>query len=267
MLSRRRPSVLVAAALLTLGAGASGPSRALAAPGPLALGPLRVSIDKSKVDLTAHRLEVKASNAIVRATVHVVGTSGAVLADVDQPLSDNVAGAPLVLSWTPSSDETAQTIEVYVYDAGGHFYHEVITATSWSVSIPHEEVSFATDSAAIADSERSKLEASFAQVSEAIAKHPEVRGVTLFIAGHTDTVGSNEYNLRLSRARAQAIARWFRQRGLRIGIGWEGFGESALLVKTADNIDEPRNRRVDYILSVDEPTLKASGFRPTWNRL
>ena len=84
---------------------------------------------------------------------------------------------------------------------------------------------------------------------------------------NTDTVGDASYNLLLSRQRAQAIAKWFRQRGLKIPIGYEGFGETALLVKTADEVDEPRNRRVDYILSVDEPVFKSSGLRPTWYRV
>ena len=36
--------------------------------------------------------------------------------------------------------------------------------------------------------------------------------------------------------------------------------------KTADNGDEPRNRRVDYILSIEEPVVRATGFRPSWER-
>jgi len=35
-------------------------------------------------------------------------------------------------------------------------------------------------------------------------------------------------------------------------------------VATPDNTDEPRNRRVDYILSVEDPTLKATEFQPVW---
>jgi hypothetical protein len=54
---------------------------------------------------------------------------------------------------------------------------------------------------------------------------------------------------------------------LKIPIAFEGFGESALLVKTADEVDEPRNRRADYILSVEEPVFKSSGFRPSWSRV
>jgi hypothetical protein len=38
-------------------------------------------------------------------------------------------------------------------------------------------------------------------------------------------------------------------------------------VKTADEVDEPRNRRVDYILSIDEPVMKTTGFRPAWRRV
>jgi mono/diheme cytochrome c family protein len=43
----------------------------------------------------------------------------------------------------------------------------------------------------------------------------------------------------ISRARAQSIASWFRHRGLKIAIAFEGFGESALLIKTPDETDEP----------------------------
>jgi outer membrane protein OmpA-like peptidoglycan-associated protein len=226
--------------------------------------PLNVVIDKSKVNLQDHHLELKASRDLVKVTIKVVGDSGAVLAEEERPLT-HPAGTPLVVSWSPTSDEPVARIEVYAYDVRG--YYKGFALTPWAVSIPHEEVNFATDSSVITDPEKPKLEASFAKVSEALARHPEISGVTLFIAGHTDTVGDAGYNLRLSRLRAQAIARWFRQRGLTISIGWEGFGESALLIKTADNVDEPRNRRVDYVLSVDEPVFKTSGIHPSWSRV
>jgi hypothetical protein len=37
-------------------------------------------------------------------------------------------------------------------------------------------------------------------------------------------------------------------------------------VKTPDNVDEPRNRRVDYILS-DDPPAYGGGLRPAWKRI
>jgi len=225
---------------------------------------LQLVIDKSKVDLNEHHLELKASRDLARVTLKVTGDSGSVLADVDRDLSSYPAGKPLVVQWNPTSDEPVVRIEVFAYDMDG--YYKGIAITPWAVSVPHEEVNFRTDSAQIDDSEKPKLDASYAKVTEALAKHPDLR-VTLFIAGHTDTVGDASYNLRLSRQRAQAIAKWFRQRGLKIPIGYEGFGEGALLVKTADEVDEPRNRRVDYILSVEEPVFKSTGARPTWNRV
>jgi outer membrane protein OmpA-like peptidoglycan-associated protein len=227
--------------------------------------PLDLTIDKSKVDLREHHLELRASRDLVKVTVHVVGESGTVLSDEERALTSHPAGTPLVVQWTPSSDEGVVRIEVFVYSVDG--YYKGVALTPWSVTIPHEEVNFKHDSSQIEDPEKPKLEASFASVAQALAKHQEIRGVTLFIAGHTDTVGDANYNLRLSKQRALSIGRWFRQRGLRIPIACEGFGESALLVKTADEVDEPRNRRVDYILSVDEPVFKASGYHPSWPRL
>jgi outer membrane protein OmpA-like peptidoglycan-associated protein len=232
--------------------------------GPRARPALEITIDKSKVDLNEHHLELKASRDLARVTIRVVGESGAVIADDARDLASHRAGAPLVVAWRPSSDELVVRIEVFAYDMDG--YYKGIAITPWAVSVPHEEVNFKTDSAQIEDSEKPKLEASFTKVSEALAKHQEIK-VALFIAGHTDTVGNAGYNAVLSRQRAQAIARWFRRRGLKIPIAYEGFGESALLIKTADEVDEPRNRRVDYILSVDEPVFKSSGARPSWNRV
>jgi outer membrane protein OmpA-like peptidoglycan-associated protein len=256
--------VLAVALCLARAALADEPAPHSDAPAAGAKPALRVSIDKAKVDLNEHHLELKASRDLAKVTLRVTGDSGTVLADVERELSSYPAGKPLVVEWNPSSDEPVVRIEVFAYDMDG--YYKGIAITPWAISVPHEEVNFRTDSAQIDDSEKPKLDESYSKVTDALGKHPDLR-VTLFIAGHTDTVGDASYNLRLSRQRAQAIAKWFRQRGLRIPVGYEGFGESALLVKTADEVDEPRNRRVDYILSVEEPVFKSSGARPTWNRV
>src|SRR6185295_20365096 len=225
---------------------------------------LEILIDKSKVDLKEHRLEVKMNHPAGKVTIKVFDESGVVLANEEHDFSGRPPGSALSVTWSPSSDAAAARIEVFVYDADGAY--KGVALIPWSVSIPHEEVNFRHDSSEIDNSERPKLEASFGKVTEAVALHKELGRITLFIAGHTDTVGTSTYNLQLSRARAQAIANWFRRRGLKIPIAFEGFGESVLLVKTADEVDEPRNRRVDYILSVEEPTMK-TGVRPAWKRV
>jgi outer membrane protein OmpA-like peptidoglycan-associated protein len=136
------------------------------------------------------------------------------------------------------------------------------------VAIDHEEVRFDTNKAVIRESEVPSLNDSLAKINEVLAK-VESKGlgtITLFIAGHTDTQGSEEHNLTLSRSRAQAIANWFMKKGLCVPIAYEGFGESALKKLTADNVDEPANRRVDYILSIEPPTIK-KGASPAWKSM
>lgn len=66
------------------------------------------------------------------------------------------------------------------------------------------------------------------------------------IVGHTDTVASIAYNEKLSERRAQKV----RQALIELGVSDEiiktsGMGESELLVETADNTPEPKNRRVE----------------------
>ena len=37
-------------------------------------------------------------------------------------------------------------------------------------------------------------------------------------------------------------------------------------VKTRDEVDEPRNRRVDYMLGIEPPRFKKSNTTPSWKR-
>ena len=227
----------------------------------------RLQIDKAKVDLQNHRLELRLSLPPAEVEIKVLAETGEILADERQDFTGQPAGAPLTVTWSPSDPAPPARIELRAHDVTGGFAGVAIF--SWAVSIPHEEVVFETDSAAIMPSERPKLLASLQKVNAALGTHKEEFGrPTLFVAGHTDTVGGDAHNLKLSQARAQSIARWFKEHGLRIPVAYEGFGESALAVQTADNVDEVRNRRVDYILSVEEPTstLRARGFRPSWKR-
>ena len=70
----------------------------------------------------------------------------------------------------------------------------------------------------------------------------------LYVAGHTDTVGPSAKNRTLSLARAEAIGRYFRTKGLDIPIVVAGFGEDVPKVPTPDNTDNRANRRADYVL-------------------
>jgi len=71
------------------------------------------------------------------------------------------------------------------------------------------------------------------------------KAAEIVITGHTDTVGSQEENDRLSRERARSIEHLFTERGLSSdSISAVGRGERELLVPTPPNTPEPKNRRV-----------------------
>jgi outer membrane protein OmpA-like peptidoglycan-associated protein len=167
------------------------------------------------------------------------------------------------LTWEPVPREQIEKIEVRISAADGAY--QAVAVVPWSARIEHQEVVFDTDKADIRHSEVPALEDSLAKIKQ-VLQTVENKGfgtITLFIAGHTDTRGSNERNMDLSRRRAQSIASWFKKSGLCIPIAFDGFGEAVLKKVTGDEVDAQENRRVDYILAVEAPPV-GKGVKPTW---
>lgn len=68
----------------------------------------------------------------------------------------------------------------------------------------------------------------------------------VLVIGHTDTVGDTEWNDRLSAQRAERMKAILVEAGIPAErIQTAGRGERELLVRTADDVEEPRNRRVE----------------------
>ena len=73
-----------------------------------------------------------------------------------------------------------------------------------------------------------------------------VANATVTLAGHTDTVGSADYNVTLSQRRADAVRAALVREGVPAAAITSGAqGEASLPVQTDDNVDERRNRSVD----------------------
>lgn len=71
-------------------------------------------------------------------------------------------------------------------------------------------------------------------------------GPEVEVTGHTDTVGSEADNDRLSVSRAEEVMRWLAGQGFdRSVMSAVGRGERELKVSTADNIANASNRRVE----------------------
>jgi iron complex outermembrane receptor protein len=85
-------------------------------------------------------------------------------------------------------------------------------------------------------------------VGQAAANAGPAKVTRLTVTGHTDTVGSDAYNMRLSRRRAESVAAELEKDGVASSeIEIVAKGKRDLLVPTGDGVREPQNRRVQIV--------------------
>ena len=78
----------------------------------------------------------------------------------------------------------------------------------------------------------------------------EQPGLQVHIAGHTDSVGSDAYNMRLSQRRAESVASYLGQNGVpRQSIRTEWHGKRQPVASNANAEGRAQNRRVEITLS------------------
>jgi outer membrane protein OmpA-like peptidoglycan-associated protein len=227
-------------------------------------GPLKLSVDNSSVDVAARRVVLRSSRPATRAEIEVVLDTGEIAAEQEIPFDNAPAGSPLEITW-PELPGRVLKVAVRVHDA--HDFFAGVELFPWQLDIPHEELQFPSGKTEVPPSEQPKLEDSLQKIADAIRRYGRFAELKLYIAGHSDTVGPAELNRNLSLGRARSIGAWFRKRGIRIPIHYAGFGEDALLVGTPDETDEPRNRRAEYIISVEEPVIQGSAVKARWHKL
>jgi outer membrane protein OmpA-like peptidoglycan-associated protein len=98
---------------------------------------------------------------------------------------------------------------------------------------------FPLDSDALGDSAKAALAGLVRDMHAAKATH-------LNVNGHADRLGSEEYNMDLSERRARAVVKALKEAGVPAKLlQYFAFGESDPAVPTADEVAEPRNRRVE----------------------
>jgi outer membrane protein OmpA-like peptidoglycan-associated protein len=71
----------------------------------------------------------------------------------------------------------------------------------------------------------------------------------VLIEGHTDAIGTDEYNLGLSQRRAQAVYDFLVSQDVKAErLGWEGYGESRPVADNDTDEGRQKNRRVDLVI-------------------
>lgn len=107
------------------------------------------------------------------------------------------------------------------------------------------QTAFDTDSSSIKPGFHSTMD----KVADVVVRYGKT---TLTVVGHTDNVGSNDYNQKLSERRALSVAQYLESRrvdGMRLATA--GKGESAPLASNASESGRQANRRVEiYVEAV-----------------
>jgi len=85
------------------------------------------------------------------------------------------------------------------------------------------------------------------EIAATIAAHPEI--LMIRIEGHTDDVGADVTNLKLSQSRADAVKKALVFRGIAENrLDAVGFGEMRPISSNASDDGRAENRRVEFII-------------------
>jgi outer membrane protein OmpA-like peptidoglycan-associated protein len=89
------------------------------------------------------------------------------------------------------------------------------------------------------------------RVAEVLTRFPQIK--KLRVEGHTDDVGNDEINVKLSTRRAQSVMAYLVLRGIDPArLGFEGFGSHRPLIPGDTAEVREANRRVEFVI-VDPP--------------
>jgi outer membrane protein OmpA-like peptidoglycan-associated protein len=110
------------------------------------------------------------------------------------------------------------------------------------------------------DTDKSDVRAEAVPVLGSVAEtlRAQTGSVALFVAGHTDSRGSDEYNLALSIKRADSVARALGDRGVGSAAIWRvGFGKAVPLRSETSSQDMAYNRRVEFLIATQPAIIAA----------
>lgn len=111
-------------------------------------------------------------------------------------------------------------------------------------------VNFAFDSSNLTDVAKKNLNA----VAEIFNEFPDTK---LMIEGHTDDVGNDDYNMKLSKRRADTVAHYIQSKGVAANrFSIKAYGKTAPRFKNDSDANRAKNRRVEIGVAANEKMIQ-----------
>jgi outer membrane protein OmpA-like peptidoglycan-associated protein len=117
--------------------------------------------------------------------------------------------------------------------------------TARGLIVNMSDVLFDTGKFTLRPAAREKL----AKIAGIVSGHP---GLKLDVEGHTDSVGSDDYNQQLSEHRGEAVRDYLTQQGMAAAsVTTKGFGKTQPVASNDTPQGRQQNRRVELVISGD----------------
>lgn len=120
-----------------------------------------------------------------------------------------------------------------------------------------QQIQFAIDSATILPASTGLL----TEIADVLLKNTRIKRVE--VQGHTDGTGAPQHNQKLSEDRAQSVVSWLIAHGIASErLSPKGYGDSKPLVPNVTDLNRQRNRRVQFIITEQDPATPAAPAPP-----
>src|SRR5262249_19312075 len=162
---------LAALGLIIAGAAGAEPVRA----------PVHVTYDADHLDLDRHVLQFQMSRPAESAKLVAMGEDGQPLGTGSASYDHPAPGTWLSVSWTQPAEARVLKLQLRAVSADGLATR--VELIPWSVTIDHEDVNFATNSAAIERAEEAKLDASLTRIGEVGRRSEKFVKMQRYVAG------------------------------------------------------------------------------------
>ena len=159
-------------------------------------GPLQIKITSNDIDLQNRTINFKINKAISVAEIKVTDLDGNTLSEEIKTFNGQKAGTRMTITW-PKIIVNAQNFKIDLKVTDINDYWVGFQIIHFYGDIPHEEVIFESGKWDIKKSETPKLNAVIPKIIAMLQKFQKFSSnmsYSLYIAGHTDTVGNTNDN-------------------------------------------------------------------------